>query len=248
MIDRRQFAIRTAGTLGALAISPAAAFADQLETTFALSKKLAREIVEMGDAAAPERLAKDEKFWAGVRSAYTLNPNVVNLDHGWTNPTTRAAMDELVRGARQLEALPAEELGRLFFGDGSPGVRSALAEALGVPPAEIALVRNATEALNTVLLGLPLKAGDEIVLLGARLLRDARRAGATSGARRHRAAHDQTADPCAVARSSRRALRGGDQSAHAPRAGYSCKQPHGSVVSGEAYCRGGAPSRRRGSR
>jgi len=163
MINRRQFAIRTAGTLGVLAISPAASFADQLDATFALSNRLAREIAEMADAASPELLAEDERFWARVRGAFSLNPDVINLDHGWTNPTTRAAVDELARGARQLEALPAEELGRLFFGDGGPGVRPALAEALGVPPTEIALVRNATEALNTVLLGLPLNAGDEIV-------------------------------------------------------------------------------------
>lgn len=42
-------------------------------------------------------------------------------------------------------------------------IRASLAAILGVPPAEIALVRNATEALDTVLLGLPLQAGDEIV-------------------------------------------------------------------------------------
>lgn len=42
-------------------------------------------------------------------------------------------------------------------------VRSALADAMAVPPTEIALVRNATEALDNVLLGLPLRAGDEIV-------------------------------------------------------------------------------------
>lgn len=42
-------------------------------------------------------------------------------------------------------------------------MRSALAESMGVPSAEIALVRNATEALNTVLLGFPLNADDEIV-------------------------------------------------------------------------------------
>lgn len=41
--------------------------------------------------------------------------------------------------------------------------RPALAQTLGVEPAEIAIVRNATEALNTVLLGVPLRAGDEIV-------------------------------------------------------------------------------------
>jgi isopenicillin-N epimerase len=49
-------------------------------------------------------------------------------------------------------------------GDGLEHHRAAaLAEAMGVPPAEIALVRNATEALDTVLLGLPLRAGDEVV-------------------------------------------------------------------------------------
>jgi isopenicillin-N epimerase len=163
MINRRHFAIRTAGTLGALAISPASALAEQLNATVALSSRLDRELTEQGDAAAPELMAENEKFWAQVRGAYSLNPNVVNLDHGWTNPTTRAAVDELVRGARQLEALPAEELGRLFFGSSSTGVRSALTEVMDVPSAQIALVRNATEALNTVLLGLPLKAGDEIV-------------------------------------------------------------------------------------
>jgi len=155
MINRRHFALRTASALGALAISPAAALA--------LCTRLDGEFTKLGGAAAPERMADDEMFWARVRSAYSLNPDVVNLDHGWTNPTTRAAMDELVRGARRLEALPAEELDRLFFESRSTGVRPALAEALGVPPAEIAIVRNATEALNTVLLGLPLKAGDEIV-------------------------------------------------------------------------------------
>ncbi len=163
MINRRHFAFRMSGTLGALAISPADAFADQLSETVALSNRLEHELTGLGDAAAPELMADNEKFWARVRSAYRLNPDVVNLDHGWTNPTTRAAVEELVRGARQLEALPAEELGRLFFGSSSTGVRAALAEAMGVPSAEIALVRNATEALNTVLLGIPLNTGDEIV-------------------------------------------------------------------------------------
>lgn len=162
MMDRRLFAIRTASTVGALATSSAAAFADRLNAAAAVSDGLGREIKELGDAASPERLAGDEKFWARVRGAYELNPDVVNLDHGWTNPTTRAAVDELVRSARRLEALPAEELSRLFF-ESRTGVRPALADAMGVPPEEIALVRNATEALNTVLLGLPLAAGDEIV-------------------------------------------------------------------------------------
>src|SRR5215510_13886392 len=126
MMNRRHFALSTASALGVLAVSPAA--------SFALCKRPDSAFTEPGDSAAPEQLASDEKFWAQVRSAYTLNSDVINLDHGWTNPARRDAVDELVRGARQLEALPAEELERLFFGDSSAEVRTALADAMGVPP------------------------------------------------------------------------------------------------------------------
>ena len=162
MIDRRQFAVSAFSTLSAVSLSSvalAAAPADTVE----LSQQLSAELKLMGDAADPDRLARSEQFWERVRGAYLLNSDVINLDHGWTNPTTRAALDELVSGATALEALPAEELGRIFFGSGTAAVRAALAEIMGVNTDEIALVRNATEALNTVLLGKPMQAGDEIV-------------------------------------------------------------------------------------
>src|SRR5690606_5939512 len=105
----------------------------------------------------------DERFWSRVRRGYFLDPKVVNLDHGWTNPTPRGALDELDRRARDLESLPADRLLRFWDEITNTTVRQSLADVMGVPPNEIALVRNATEALNTVLLGLPLAAGDEIV-------------------------------------------------------------------------------------
>ena len=37
------------------------------------------------------RLVDDEAFWARVRAGYSLDPEVLNLDHGWTNPAPRAA-------------------------------------------------------------------------------------------------------------------------------------------------------------
>jgi isopenicillin-N epimerase len=159
MISRRHFAIQTAGALSAIAPFRVAALEDQLNAAIALSDSLSLQPTD----AAPGAVAGDEKFWGRVRAAYDLNPDVVNLDHAWTNPTTRAAVDALMSGARALEALPAEELGRLFFGGETSAVRRAIASIMGAPPAEIALVRNATEALNTVLLGLPLSPGDEIV-------------------------------------------------------------------------------------
>ncbi|HUO82980.1 MAG TPA: aminotransferase class V-fold PLP-dependent enzyme [Gammaproteobacteria bacterium] len=148
-MNRRDFASHT---LGSLAVAPALALVRRLDAMEAA-----------GSGAQPDAVAADETFWAQVRDAYDLHADVVNFDHGWTNPTSRRALEVLIREARQLEALPAEELGRLFFGSPGSAVRPALASVMGVSPAEIALVRNATEALNTILLGLPLKAGDEIV-------------------------------------------------------------------------------------
>jgi selenocysteine lyase/cysteine desulfurase len=155
MTDRRSFLRHAAGAAGALALSPAALLAARDD--------VAAELSRQGATAAPVRLAEDEAFWARVRRGYALDPAVLNLDHGWTNPTPVAALDVLARGARTLEGLPAEHLPRMWETVSNTIVRRELAGAMGVPPAEIALVRNATEALDTVLLGLPLRAGDEVV-------------------------------------------------------------------------------------
>lgn len=130
--------------------------------TAATARALQQDTVPPAGTSAAD-LASDEAYWARVRSAYDLHPDVVNLDHGWTNPSMRAATDAVVRGARDLEALPAEMLPRLWETVSTTRVRGLLAEAMRVPASEIALVRNATEALDTVLLGVPLRAGDEVV-------------------------------------------------------------------------------------
>jgi selenocysteine lyase/cysteine desulfurase len=47
--------------------------------------------------------------------------------------------------------------------EGREPLRAKLAHLAGTSPEEIAVNRNATEALNTIIYGLPLKAGDEVV-------------------------------------------------------------------------------------
>jgi selenocysteine lyase/cysteine desulfurase len=158
--NRRDFLTHGAGALGALALSPGVTPARNPAPREALGDWLRAELRSAPPGGA---LAEDERFWAGVRRGYTLDPDLVNLDHGWTNPTPRAAVDEIARGARDLESLPADRLPRYWEERTNTTVRAAIARALGVPPAEIALVRNATEALDTVLLGVPLERGDEVV-------------------------------------------------------------------------------------
>ena len=90
MTRRRDFLARTAASLGALAASPSLALAHRIERETALADWVAAELPRLGPLAAPERLAEDEAVWARIRQAYDLDPNVLNLDHGWTNPTPRA--------------------------------------------------------------------------------------------------------------------------------------------------------------
>lgn len=166
MTDRRTFLTQAAGAASAAALGPGLPLPRAVEprapaphAVARVERALARHPLA-DDAAA---LAEDEAFWAEVRAAYELEPRVVNLDHGWTNPTPRAALDAIAVNARSLEALPAERLVEMWETVTSTTVRAALAETMGVPPSELALVRNATEALDTVLLGVPLRAGDEVV-------------------------------------------------------------------------------------
>ena len=160
--DRRTFfkhtALFTGAVTGGLALPLSITEAAELDVW--LSDEGAQSL---RDDRAPGVIARDESYWARVRALYTLQPDVLNLDHGWSNPTPRAAMTELTARARMLEALPAEQLPKQWETISTTKMRAALAAAMNVPATEIALVRNTTEALDTVLLGFPLHPGDEIV-------------------------------------------------------------------------------------
>jgi selenocysteine lyase/cysteine desulfurase len=117
----------------------------------------------LADSRADDVVARDESYWARVRRLYNLQPDVLNLDNGWTNPAVGSAMEELVRNARRLEALPAEHLPGMWEKISTTTLRASLAKAMNVPGNEIALVRNATEALDNILLGYKLNPGDEVV-------------------------------------------------------------------------------------
>ncbi len=161
MTDRRSFLAAGSSALAALALSRPAAQLDGLVPHAGPASSGHLDLTPPPDD--PDALARDEAYWRRVREAFALHPSVVNLDHGWMSPPPRAAVDALVASTRALAALPAEETVRIWEEVTSTTAREALARVMGVAPAEIALVRNATEALDTVLLGVPLAAGDEIV-------------------------------------------------------------------------------------
>lgn len=117
----------------------------------------------LADSRPDDVVARDETYWARVRKLYALQPDVLNFDHGWTNPAPASSIRELSDSSRRLEGLPAEHLPGMWEEVSTTQLRAAMSKALQVPGSEIALLRNATEALDTVLLGYPLERGDEIL-------------------------------------------------------------------------------------
>lgn len=105
----------------------------------------------------------DDDFWRQIRLAYTASPTMINLNNGGVSPTPRATLDALDYYNRMCSEAPSYYMWRILDQDREP-LRENLATIAGASTEEIAINRNATEALNTVIFGLDLNAGDEIVL------------------------------------------------------------------------------------
>lgn len=112
---------------------------------------------------SPEQLATDEEFWYNVRQAYTVSSSLIYLNSGGVAPSPKVVQDAVKRYHDLSNEGPSYFLWRMLD-QGREILRKDLAELAGVSREEIAIQRNATEALETIIFGLTLKAGDEVVL------------------------------------------------------------------------------------
>ena len=96
-------------------------------------------------------------------AAWTLDPSIIVLNHGSFGACPRAVLEAQERFRQQMERNPIafliRELEPLL--DKS---REALADFLGADPQDVVFVRNATEAVNSVLRSLRLTPGDELLV------------------------------------------------------------------------------------
>ena len=140
-----------AGTLDTLAaIDPS--FGRQLEKKLSLLENMSL------DASAD-----NEDFWSWIRESYTVSPNIVNLNNGGVSPQPKVVQDAHIRFYQYSNEAPSYYMWRILD-QGRENLRIKLAGICGTLPEEIAINRNATEGLNTIIFGLNLKEGDEVVL------------------------------------------------------------------------------------
>lgn len=122
-------------------------------------ERLAAAQSRAGERTA-EALAGDEDFWFHVREAYAVDRSVINLNNGGVSPSPRTVMDALRRHMEFANNIPSRNLWTIQDPQ-QELVRQRLARAFGCEPDEMAITRNASESLETCILGLDLKAGDE---------------------------------------------------------------------------------------
>ncbi len=127
---------------------------------------LAASIQEAGRRVSdlsPAEAARNEDYWSVIARAYTVSPQIINLNNGGVSPQPLVVQDALDRYNRYSNEAPTYYMWRIL-GQGREPLREKLALLAGCSPEEIAINRNATEALDTAVFGLNLKRGDEVVL------------------------------------------------------------------------------------
>lgn len=120
-------------------------------------------LLDQSATRTPEDLATDEAFWQTIREAYTVNPGLLNLNSGGVSPSAEIVQNAMDRYNRMSNEGPSYYMWRILD-QGREPLRENLARLAGCSKEEIALNRNATEAINTLIFGLRLEKGDEVVV------------------------------------------------------------------------------------
>lgn len=149
MWTRRAF-IRASAALGG---TTAAASAARLSA-------LAQATAALGDRAA-DAVAQDESYWREVRRAFVLDPALINLNNGNSSPSPQVVHEVFKRYLDETNRLPVHY--RTLLEQRFDAVRQQVAAEFGCDAGELALTRNATEALHIAQYGIDLRAGDEVV-------------------------------------------------------------------------------------
>src|SRR4051812_18402350 len=108
-------------------------------------------------------LAEDELYWAEIQRAFDIDRSLINLNNGGCSPAPTHVIEQMIRDLRFSNELPVDHM----WGVLEPrieAVRRDLAKDFGCDPDEMAIVRNASEANETMIFGLDLKAGDEVII------------------------------------------------------------------------------------
>jgi len=100
-------------------------------------------------------------FGQAIRREFLLDPSVTYLNHGAFGAIPRVVSEAQLAFRREVEANPTLFYGRIE--DRLEGVLEQIGPFVGADPGQCVFVDNATYGVNSVLSGLDLRAGDELI-------------------------------------------------------------------------------------
>ncbi|HTL83063.1 MAG TPA: aminotransferase class V-fold PLP-dependent enzyme [Bacteroidia bacterium] len=159
MSDRRKF-LRQLGLSAGVLTVPAAfqpLFSRNLESD--ATKKLFDRV----NSYTPAVAATDDDFWAWVREQFDITPAITNMNNGGVSPQPKPVQEAHINYYKYCNEAPSYYMWR-ELDKGREPLRRRLADLAGVLPEEVAINRNSTEGLNTIIFGLTLAAGDEVIV------------------------------------------------------------------------------------
>jgi selenocysteine lyase/cysteine desulfurase len=146
--------------LGSLVSTSAALPAVPALTNDALAR-IARAVSAVA-GRPPAAVADDEDFWREIQNAFTLDRTLINLNNGGVSPSPRVVQDAMQRYLAISNTAPVVTMWQWLEPE-IESVRRRLAQDFGCDLEEMAITRNASEALEIVQLGIPLQRGDEVL-------------------------------------------------------------------------------------
>jgi selenocysteine lyase/cysteine desulfurase len=147
VMERREFLNRAAG--GIVALLGAPLFRHE---TLAKLRALDELIRDGGNV-------NDERYWALVRGQFPLTRERIYLNTGGLGASPYVVIDAVESRIRELEKISETGHNEKLWSS----IKQKAATLLGCEAEELAYTRNATEGINIVCNGLPLKRGNEVI-------------------------------------------------------------------------------------
>ncbi len=122
-----------------------------------------QQLLDSKHSRAGEDLIEDETFWYRIKNMYSASPGLLNLNNGGVSPQPILVQEAFERYNRMCNEAPSYYMWRILD-QGREPLRQRLASMAGTSADELAVCRNASEALETIIFGLRLQKGDEVVL------------------------------------------------------------------------------------
>lgn len=112
---------------------------------------------------SPDLIAKDEGFWASIRSGFKIKPDYINLENGYYCMLPEETLEHFINQVREVN-YQASWYMRTVQWDNKKAVVNKLAQMAGCRDDELVITRNTTESLDLIIAGMKWSKGDEAVM------------------------------------------------------------------------------------